>query len=517
MLIVMGISLHLYNEKLMKSSEQLFDLFGMPVTHQYLSGNDEDRQAVNSSDESVANKASIQENQPNITVLTSETTGENPAENKTARTCNILFSFHVNDLDCRATKTFELVPYESTHLQCPYVNPYMEISINSQFHSTVLAELARAPYEYSFGDISIPARISTQRIMVRIRSYFNSSFDILTSLDEGPEFNRGGAKPVNTALSEWTKVFPMPVDPDDKLPGAISCAPAARAVPPAVAENATRCNFSEYKYTPGFWDAKAGAFLPSGCAYMPRPAASKEHHAPRGRVWVHLLGDSNMRNMHVHACGRIRSRKTHTITRKPPRGETHSDHVCLSPDGMVALVYTVSWMHANGSSVHYGSSRALLGQPLAPILCPALRSPGCAEAWNRPANRTLALVGSHFPQQIMARAQADTRAWLAAIAARLPRAPGALAVALTCGVCIGQLKTVPRYWGQLFQRNNYRVRAVNDATLAAARAEGAAAVDTFSASLAAGCDGLSRDVVHFQPAVYAVHAHMVLSMLSDLL
>jgi hypothetical protein len=450
----------------------------------------------------------------NSTLSTTAGSG-NAAENQTARTCEVLFSFQVKDLNCRVAKTFEMSSYESGSFGCAYVHPYLEVNVNRRYHSTFLAQLAHAPDEYSFEDISIPTSISIQNIRVRIGSYFNTTFDILTNLDEERELNRGGAKTINAVLFDWTEVFPSSIGPN-KVPGAISCAPMPAATPPAADKNKTRCSTSVYKYTPGFWDSKAGAFLPAGCDYLPRPGPGK-HDSPRGRVWVHLLGDSNMRKMHMHACGRIGSRKTHTITIKPPQGETHSDHVCVSADGMVALAYTVSWMHANGSSTHYGSSRALIGQPLALLLCPALKSPGCKEAWNFTANRTLALVGSHFPQQIIPHAPAETRVWLAAIAERLPREPGTLAVALTSAVCIRHFKSVPQFWDQLIRRNNYRLRAVNDATLAAARAEGAAVVDTYSVSLAAGCDAASSDLVHFQQPVYAEHAKVVFSMLADLI
>ncbi len=84
-------------------------------------------------------------------------------------------------------------------------------------------------------------------------SYFNTSFDILTNLDEERELNHDGVKPINTVLFNWAKVFPEPISPD-KPTGSISCAPAAATAPSAAAEKNKQCFFFEHKHTPGFWD-----------------------------------------------------------------------------------------------------------------------------------------------------------------------------------------------------------------------------------------------------------------------
>jgi hypothetical protein len=421
--------------------------------------------------------------------------------------CNISFSFQLNDLNCKATKTLEI--FSMSLISCPYVHPYLEIEINNRFMTTVLAELTGSPHNYFFGNSSIPAAIILKTIKVRIRSYFNSSFDILKNVDEKLDLN-DGAKAVNTVLLDWEQVFPWPSQ-QNRSPGAVVCTTVPGTYHSVEGDNSTQCAFS--RYTPGFWDSHARAFLPAGCSYLAHPR-NRAGPAPGGRVWVHFLGDSNMRNLHAQACKRIQSPRTkHTTLSGGPQ-----TLICLSPGGNVALAFTTAWMHAKGGAALLGESSALLGRPLAPLLCPMAPSPGCVAAWNRTADRTLALVGSHYPQQPIPRARADVAAWLDGIAARLPRRPGALAVLLTCSVCIAGFKSVPQYWAQLIQRNNYRVRAVNDATLAAAREAGVATVDLFSVTLAAGCGAAaSKDVVHFHAPVYAAQADALFSLLADLL
>jgi hypothetical protein len=423
--------------------------------------------------------------------------------------CSISFSFQLNDLNCKATKTLKI--FSMSSISCPYVHPYLEIKINDRFMTTVLAELTGSSRRYVFGNSSIPAVILFKVIEVRICSYFNSSFDILKNVDERLDLN-DGAKSVNTVLLDWEQVFPWP-SPQNKSNGAMVCTIVPGADAPIKGENNTQCTFT--RYTPGFWDSRERAFLPAGCSYLvhPRNGAGP---APGGRVWVHFLGDSNMRSLHAQACQRIRSPRTHT--KNLPGGSPTL--ICLSPGGNVALAFTTAWMHAKstGGAALLGESSALLGGPLAPLLCPMAPSPGCAVAWNRTADRTLALVGSHYAQQLIPRSRADVATWIKGIAARLPRRTGALAVLLTCSVCIGWFNSTPQYWVQLFQRNNYRLRAVNDATLAAAREVGAAAADLFSMTLAAGCGAAaSKDVVHFHGPVYAAQADALFSLLADVL
>jgi hypothetical protein len=430
--------------------------------------------------------------------------------------CNTSFSLQIKLLNCRATKALEI--FLTSNISCLYVHPYLEIEINGRFRTTVLAEAAEptgSNAHYSFGNISIPATITAQTVMIRIGSYFNSSFDILANVDKKLDLN-DGEKEVNAILIDWEQIVPNLNQENKTLKGAWVCTPLP-GLPDtdtellAQRENTTKCAFSQY--TPGFWDTRAQAFIPAGCAYL-NPPLREEPAA--GSAWVHFLGDSNMRNLHAQACERIRSPRTHIVVPPGANQTGFSTRVCLSRGGGLALVFSAAWMSGAGS--HFGESLALLGRPLAPLLCPMVPSPGCTEAWNRTANRTLALVGSHYPQQPIPRARADVRAWLAGVAARLPPRPGVLAVALVGGVCVERFHSVPRYWPQLFQRNNYRLRAVNDATLAAARVAGAAAADLFSMSLAAGCGpAVSADVVHFRPPVYAAQADALLGLLADLL
>ena len=80
---------------------------------------------------------------------------------------------------------------------------------------------------------------------------------------------------------------------------------------------------------------------------------------------------------------------------------------------------------------------------------------------------------------------------------------------LTGAVCTHHFHRFPHYWSQLFQRNNYRVRAANDASLAV-RPEGLEVFDLFSLSLSTG-GRLCRDVVHFYNPFYIEAARLLLA------
>jgi hypothetical protein len=429
---------------------------------------------------------------------------------ETLHFCNISFSLQLNDLKCHTTRKLKIL--FKTNVSCPYAYPYLEIEINDRFRTTVLAELAGSPTHYSFGNISIPNISAAQTVMVRICSYFKSSIDILTSMDNKKLDLNNNVTEVEAVLMDWVQAIPWPGS-QNSPPKALDCAPSPGAKSLVAGKNETKCVFSQY--TPGFWDTLARVFLPTGCTYRLPPRLEKRF-TTSGRAWVLFLGDSNMRNLYHQACQRIRSPKVHMKNTSGSIQTQFSTRVCLSPGGEVALAYSASWMSGPGSDLN--KSPELLGKPLGPLLCQMAPSTGCVEAWNRTADRTLALVGSHYPEQSIPRARADVRAWLDGIAARLPQRPGALAVLLVNSVCVGKFRAVPQYFSQLFQRNNYRLCAVNDATLVAARELGATAADLFSVSLAAGCGAKeSKDVVHFHRPVYAAQAAVVASLLADVL
>jgi hypothetical protein len=72
----------------------------------------------------------------------------------------------------------------------------------------------------------------------------------------------------------------------------------------------------------------------------------------------------------------------------------------------------------------------------------------------------------------------------------------------------------PQFSTQRFERNNYRIRALNEALARQARLRGLPVVDFYSVSLAAGCGpALSRDVIHFHQPVYAAHSDLLLRSL----
>ena len=191
------------------------------------------------------------------------------------------------------------------------------------------------------------------------------------------------------------------------------------------------------------------------------------------------------------------------------RGERFPGNViwsaCLTADGSAAFVHSVSWM-SGGKASHLHLRPPVLGQTLASFLCSpgALPQPppaDCVESWNITAERTVALTGSHNPELLIPLAASKVRGWLDDIASRMPR-PETLAVALSGGVCIRHMAGGAKSRSQILQRNNYRMRAVNDALVALARERGLPVLDFFSTTLAAGCGSESKDALHFHGAVY---------------
>ena len=102
------------------------------------------------------------------------------------------------------------------------------------------------------------------------------------------------------------------------------------------------------------------------------------------------------------------------------------------------------------------------------------------------------------------------RGWVDDLLSCIER-PETVVVMLTSGVCLRHFN--PRHSLQLFQRNNYRLRPVNDAELTVAQERGWPVVDLWSISLAAGCDVESADAVHFQGPIYSDGAAILLGII----
>jgi hypothetical protein len=422
--------------------------------------------------------------------------------------CNYLFSFRFMEFECNARKSLNLVGCDVENIGCPYLYPYQHIIVNKNLQTTRLSE-RNDHINYFFGTLSLPLEIIAKNIKTQVKLHFANDFDIMNNANETLDILQE-VDEVDTLLLEWEADFGS----DGALAqrGDFACVPAdgsteayPSAILSAVPKPASPCPWSGY--TPGFWNTQTHTFLPSHCAY-PAPTAWSRPAAQRAPVWVHLLGDSNMNILYGHLCGAIGYRAKY-------RGERFPGNViwsaCVSADGALAVVHSISWM-TSGPPGRFALGLqfrpATVGQTMASFLCRQDTLPGppadpadCAR-WNVTAERTVALSGSHSPDLLVPRAAAAVRGWLDEIAARLPR-PGSLAVALVGGVCIRHVRGRPVARARPHQRNNYRLRAVNDAALAAARERGLPALDFFSVTLAAGCGPESKaDGVHFQAPVY---------------
>lgn len=355
----------------------------------------------------------------------------------------------------------------------------------------------------------------------RVHLYFNTSFDILKNTDEALDVNKNvPLDDINALLFEWGATRDGAARQYSQHSN-FTCIPAAPSAAPAPAAEDPPCAFS--RYVPGFWDRSSHSFLPTGCAYRPetwpqRPAA--------GRRWIHLLGDSNMRKLHTVVCRRLGGNRTfHGQNPDARPGTALIWSACFTADMTTAIVHSVSWMH-KGRSVDVKMKPVFVGQTLSGALCSyadkqdgakrALPAAVCDKEWDVAAERTVVLVGSHQHQQLIPTALDDVRSWLNHIAGRVPR-PETLSAALVTAVCVNQFALWRKHFGQLFQRNNYRVRAVNDVTaVALAERGGLPWMDTFSVSLAAGCKEESADVVHFRDSIYIAIMGILFSHLAHL-
>ena len=401
-------------------------------------------------------------------------------------------------------------------LICPFLYPYLDLLVNSCLQTTYLS-VTTIPPTYDFGDIKLPHYISLQKVSASVYLHFNTSFNILQNTNDILDINTD-VHEINTPLLSWEAVWDTASG--QYAPGgdftcvrsepntsAASTTPAASVDPP--------CAFSQYK--PGFWNRSSHTFLPAGCAYVAQSLPLR----PAPHRWFHLVGDSNMRKLHVAIChhhGAHRRSDHGQDQRKPPLWS-----ICFASDNATAFVYSASWMIGD-MPVYIDEPPLLVGRNLSGALCSiapsralgvVTRATLCQGSWNIIAERTVVLVGSHKPQQKIPTARADVQTWLDNIVRRLPRT-GTLSAVLVTAVCVGQFAVWRQHAGQLFQRNNYRIRGVNDATVAALTERGVPWVDAFSVTLAAGCAEESADVVHFREAAYVAVAGLLLSHLAGL-
>ena len=215
-----------------------------------------------------------------------------------------------------------------------------------------------------------------------------------------------------------------------------------------------------------------------------------------------MFGDSNMNKVFLILCDRIDAVTQYKGLRE---GEVarraYSWKACITPDGSLAVVVSVSWKQGGHALVHRPSA---LGQPLSQVLCrkdtlPEPPPGDCAAAWNVTAERTLVHTGSHNTEQLVPTADAAVRSWVHDILWHVRR-PETVTLMLTSGMCVNRLR--PHDLPQLFRSNNYRLRAVNEAQLSVAAERGWLVLDMWSVSLAAGCGGEAGDYVHYNNHMY---------------
>ena len=424
--------------------------------------------------------------------------------------CNFLFSFRFMEFECSATKSIGKIQNASGVLICPYLYPHLQVLVNQHIQTTRLFDV-NDNSNFFFGTLELPKGIAVQNILASIRLYFQSDFDILVNLNKSLDENlHASASEADSLLLKWEGDFGRGGALQQR--GDLTCLPSAGVTAVPAGAGSAPCPWDGY--TPGFWDTRAHAFLPVTCAYPKRswPPPAGE----RGPVWVHLVGDSNMNIFYSHLCGRIGYRTKY-------RGERFPGNViwsaCFNAGGSVGVVHTVSWMGSKAQrAVCLQLRPPTVGQTLASFLCspstiPQAPAAECTGKWNATAEWTLVLPGSHNPELLIPRAAKEAHAWLDEISGRMPQ-PETLVVALTGGVCMRHMALRLGSRSQILQRNNYRMRAANDAVLFVARERGLPVLDFFSVTLAAGCGAESKDAVHFQAPVYSAETLAFLGWIS---
>jgi hypothetical protein len=280
--------------------------------------------------------------------------------------CTTTFSFRIAGFICSVDKASPMIPDYTGKPVCPFLYPYLRILVNSRFQTAMLAKSPHPP-TYDFGDIDLPSSTPVRTLNVSVSLYFNTSFDILANTNKTLDLNpdvRGG----DFVVLDWYAQRQDQASPFTQR-GDFSC--SGEPAPRATAESNTgtaaaaaaitspgdavtapppppQCPFS--RRTPGFWDRSARAFVPNGCAYRADAAWPRRPPARRGMVWVHLLGDSNMRKLHGAVCRHMGADVTYHGRRHPPRpGQALVWSACFARDMTAAVVHSVSWMTGKSS------------------------------------------------------------------------------------------------------------------------------------------------------------------------
>ena len=431
------------------------------------------------------------------------------------------FAFRVTGFSCTVSKAMPVIPSHEGGYVCPFLYPYLRLVVNRRLQTLRLAESPYPP-TYDFGTVELPTGTVVEQVDGYISLYFNTSFDILNNTNRTLDLNRdvrGG----DYVMLDWSAERPDPSSPFTQR-GDFTCAHVASTELAAVEEATPSadppCRFS--RFTPGFWDQAARNFVPAGCTYQAR-AWPQGRVEDRGMVWIHLLGDSNMRKLHGAVCRHIGANVTYHGHRHPPRpGQALVWSACFTRDMTAAVVHSVSWMTGR-FSLDTSMSPQFVGRTLSSALCRytvkqdgeerAVPAALCDEAWNVTAQRTVILVGSHSHDQLIPAARRDVAGWVDGIAQRMER-PETLSVMLVTAVCVRHFVEFARFSDQLFQRNNYRIRGINEATVDVMEPLGVPWMDAFSVTLAAGCKEESSDVVHFRDNPYIELCKLLFSFLS---
>ena len=396
--------------------------------------------------------------------------------------------------------------------------PFLEIFLNKRYSATYLAKTGSSNL-YDFGAIDIPISIVVDSISIKIGSYFNTSFDVIENSDSNVDVNRD-IKNVNDSVLEWSVNYSVSTPFIEDSQGTVpSCNPRpwSDMETPISTSGQKNCNFSGFE--PGYWDNMENSFIPNGCTIQRREIPRHNEsvlNLQKQFKWILFKGDSNIRKLFFHICQMMKGSDIYQID------EEHKDlwpnahvrtkpflAVCFSPCKQLALMYSVSWLDHENHILDFASTRNLSGMPLSSIVCNSKLIPfipNCTTVWNIMAQNILVSAGSHFPQLLIPYAYAKLYKWLHDELRFIPRR-SELILVLIPSVCIDQFHFLPRYWPQLFHRNNYRVKALNNISVFLAQTLGLRIFDLFSLTLSAGCINFG-DVVHAKPQVYQAEAEI---------
>lgn len=238
-------------------------------------------------------------------------------------------------------------------------------------------------------------------------------------------------------------------------------------------------------------DRKTARLLTDRVPITPQALAPNATSRYSSSPWIHLSGDSNMRNVFKALCELCGS-----VIPLEPRPATGT---CFCPKSASYVHYDVSWL---GYMPFFNRTGARLSDIV------PLGSMG-ADVHSKAAV-TIVSLGSHSAEisinDLRDFVRRDVLTYSVAVAD-----DGLLVVALTTAVCIERIpEKYARVHGpwEILLRNNYRIWALNDLIVDACNHLRAGVLDLFSWSLSAGCDHYS-DAVHMEQAVYVEFARMI--------